>query len=226
MIVALAQETAVTVQQWQTFKQDQQTAEDIKATLIKLRELDRRLELLERSYRLIDGYLTPGMIQDVKEPLRTLLTNLDELQAQFSYRRDLVSAISAYLQNVSGIEKQLERFWYLYASEQIGRQSELYDLIKNLPEIRQQRSIIEQALHDLREQQQRLPGSTLELERFNQRLAKLGQSMESLRSLPPSIQEFLHKVGGNECTIADLTEEVLVWCRQENRARTFRVTFA
>lgn len=226
MIVALAQETAVTVRQWQTFSQDQQTAEDIKASLDKLRELDRRLELLERSYRLIDGYLTAEMIQDVKEPLRTLLTSLDELQAQFSRRRDLVSAIKAYLQNVSGIEKQLERFWYLYASEQIDRQSELYDLIKNLPEIKQKRSIIEQALNDLREQQQHLPGSAPDLERFNQRLAKVSQSMESLQSLPPSIQEFLRKVGRNECTIADLTEEVLSWCRQENRARTFRVTFA
>lgn len=225
MIVALAQETAVTVQQWQTFKQDQQTAEDIKATLGKLRELDRHIELLERSYRLIAGYLTTEMIQTVHEPLQTLLANLDDLQVQFSDKRDLVSVVKAYLESVIGIEKQLERFWYLYASEQIDRQSELYDLIKNLPEIKQQRSIIEQALNDLREQQQRLPGSAPELERFNQRLAKVSQSMESLQSLPLSIQEFLRKVGRDECTVADLTEEVLAWCRQENRARTFKVTF-
>ncbi len=225
MIVALAQDTAVTVQQWQTFKQDQQTAEDIKATLDKLRTLDRRLELLARSYRLIAKYLTTEMIQYVQEQLQALLSNLDELQAQFNRRRDLVSNIAAYLQNAAGIEDQLKRFWYLYASEQINRQSELYDLIKNLPEVKKQRNNIEKLLSKLQAQQQNLPNSAPELEEFDQRLAQVSQSMESLQSLSASIQEFLRKVGRNECTIADLSEDVLVWCWQENRAHNFKVTF-
>jgi hypothetical protein len=43
--------------------------------------------------------------------------------------------------------------------------------------------------------------------------------------LDPAISDFLNIVFNGEATLADLSDEILAWCRQGNRARTFKITF-
>jgi hypothetical protein len=63
-----------------------------------------------------------------------------------------------------------------------------------------------------------------QLAEFDARTAQLQTKLSELEGLSPAIIAFLKAVLDQKATIADLSDEVLAWCRQAGRDHSFRIT--
>jgi chromosome segregation ATPase len=225
MVVELALETKDQLLAWQEFKRNQTALSDIKDTRDSLRELSNNLELFEQQYERIKRRLDKEHVIGIQEFCDELSSNSIDSHDDFATKRRQVLEINKISDKVSELHQSLRAAWHLYAQQQLRPRNDLYELVKHLPEVYRQRAHIEKVLTDLNRQKESVPSDDKELLSFDTNLERLDSGLDRLSGLSPSIQLFLDQVRKGNFTLADLTEEILDWCQQDDRGQAFRVTF-
>jgi hypothetical protein len=224
MIVSKAQKVRKQLVTLKKLEEDERNRRDIEATRDELEQVAATLRQFTSLYQLIHGLLDSQDNAYVTDQVKQIDGDVESSHQEFAQHRRQVRALQTTGQKIESLDQQTEASWRLYAEERLTPQLELLSLVRQLPEIRGQLNTIDSLTQRLERFKDTPPNNVKELKEFDQKLQSLTKRLASL-SLQPAIKDFLTKVLRDEATLADLSDEVLTWCQQGNRAKTFKITF-
>lgn len=205
--------------------QDRALATDIKATRESLSKLNAALEQL--AYQA--SFLVPRLDQDVAEQIAgqavALLEQLEASEREFSRVRRQAKSLDQLSTQVRDLQRTLEREWIGYISAEHLRLKDQYRLVEHLPEMVAQKGDIDRHLQIVWQFARGAPLNMADMKALDRAVDRLRELLLSSTSLPMEVQAFLGDVASGTCTLADLTDEILAWCRQQERARVFKITY-
>jgi RNA processing factor Prp31 len=225
MIVELAETACRQLDELDALEIAKKEAGDINAPLKELAEVKSKAVQLTELCLLLSDRLPLTEIQSIEIPRilqkvqasRTKFTQGRE-RRQVLPLRDIATTLQTLIVKVEGL-------WKKYAESLVNPHFDLMELVRLLPEMRTH----EATLRGLKTQLQRhitiLPQTRAELDDFDEQLNQLRSRLANLENLHPEVRSFLRKAHQNQATIADLTDEVMRWCRQGEHARVFRIGF-
>lgn len=225
MIVELAETACKQLDELDALEIAKKEAGDINATLKELAAVRSKAIQLAELCLLLGDRLPLAEIQSTEIP--RILQKVQDSRTKFTQGRerrqvlplrDIASTIQTLIVKVEGL-------WKKYAESLVNPHFDLMELVRLLPEMR----TMETTLRALKTQLQRhitiLPQTRAELDDFDEQLKQLRSRLANLENLHPEVRTFLRKAHHNQATIADLTDEVMRWCRQGEHARVFRIGF-
>ncbi len=226
MIVGLSREVC---QQWQTID-DIETlkynAESIKETFEALVRVKELIVRLVTSLTLISERLQAQDVQQIMLGLDYLAREIKGSRERFDTEPRQTKSLSNSLMSIQRLIKDVKLLWQSYAGERIREPFELLKLVKNLPEVKEQQAAYDELKTRLERLAKEPPLTVDQLIAFDQSINMLVQSLNSIEGLNTEVKIFLQKTLNGQATLADLTDEVLQWCRQGDHARIFAVKFA
>jgi hypothetical protein len=225
MIVAQAQKVRDQLVTLKNLEEDEKNRKDIEATYNAVQQVTAILTQFATLYALVCPRLETQqklyIIGQVRQISQAITTSQHDFAQQ---RRQVKSLQNIRQQQIEPLKQQTEENWKLYAENQLRPQFELLTLVRQLPEVTSQQSEFDILKDRLKQFVDKPPRSKTELAEFDQKLQKLTKQLSGLK-LEPVIRGFLNSVLQGEATLADVSDEVLTWCRQGKRAKTFKVTF-
>jgi hypothetical protein len=224
MIVSQARKVRKQLETLKRLEEDERNRRDIEATHAELKQVAAALHQFGSIYQLIHSLLDPQQTAYVTDQIARIDEDVESSRQAFAQQRRQVKTLQSIKNQIDALDQRTKASWKLYAEEQLKPQVELLSLVRQLPEMRGQLNTIDSQTQRLEEFKDTPPNNVKELKEFEQKLQSLTERLASL-SLQPAIRNFLTKVLGDEATLADLSEEVLNWCQQGNRAKTFKITF-
>lgn len=225
MIVELTQQTQAKLSAWKQHSQTKEVASHVKATQTTLTKLNQQLISFDQNYRRIAERIAPEHVLAAQNTISNILNELQELHREFAKQRHQVTALGKIAESLKWLEKQVQQAWSIYADQQTRPHKELFELVQHLPEIKRQNHTINSHLRQLETHQQTWPSSDSKLADFDDHLDELSNLLANLSGLAPTIRAFLERVRDGKFTVADLDEEILAWCQQDNRGQAFKITF-
>ena len=120
----------------------------------------------------------------------------------------------------------MRTMWASQVDREVKNESEIYLLVRSLPDVRSNGAQIDTVLRRLNTVKEQPPTSEEELVRYQEYVDTLRSQIGGIKGLTPAVQIFLEKMSQNSATIADLTPEILDWCREPSRAKLFAIRFA
>lgn len=225
MIVELAQQTQTKLNTWKQHSQAKDVAGHVKATQTTLAKLNQQLISFDQNYRRVADRIAHEYVLAAQNEISNTLSVLQELHREFAKQRHQVTSLGKIAESLKWLEKQVQQAWSVYADQQTKPHKELFELVQHLPEIKRQNHTINSHLRQLETHQQTWPSNDSELADFDDHLDELSNLLANLSGLAPTIRAFLEKVRDGKFTVADLDEEILAWCQQDNRGQAFKITF-
>lgn len=225
MIVELAETACKQLDELDALEIAKKEASDINATLKELAEVRSKAVQLNELCLLLSDRLPLAEIQAVEIP--RILKSMQDSRTKFTQGRERrqVLPLRDIANRMQTLIVKAEGLWRKYAESLVNPHFDLMELVRLLPEMRTH----EVTLRGLKAQLQRhatiLPRTRAELDDFDEQLSQLRSRLANLESLHPEVKSFLRKAYQNQATIADLTDEVIRWCRQGEHARVFRIGF-
>lgn len=206
---------------------NKQDAEHLRSTQEKLREVGSVIERFAKHYSLVAPCLAKAMVDAVPVDFGNRIADcrqrLLESKASFAKSPYQVTALSRVLADINKLDQELLLLWKRYVDRTIRPKRELYDLLAELEEIQKNKEFFEQSFTTLQESAEALPNSKSQLESFDSKLTRITVLLTSVDGITPVIQDFLTRVHTGTFTIADLNDEILAWCRVNDRGRSFRI---
>ena len=132
--------------------------------------------------------------------------------------RDIANKLQIQAQKIEGL-------WRNYAESLVNPHFDWLELVRVLPEVREYEATLNGLKTSLQHHAAILPRTPAELGDFDEKFAQLRSRLANLESLHPEVKSFLRKAYNHQATIADLTDEVIRWCRQGEHAKVFRISF-
>jgi hypothetical protein len=225
MIVELAKVACRQLDELDTLEVAKKEASDINATLKELADVkSKAIELSELCF-LLSSRLPLREIQSVEIPKisksvqdsHTKFTR-DRERRQVLPLRDIANKLQIQVQKIEGL-------WRNYAESLVNPHFDLLELVRILPEVREYEATLNGLKTRLQHHAAILPRTPTELGDFDEKFAQLRLRLANLENLHPEVKSFLRKAYNHQATIADLTDEVIRWCRQGEHAKVFRIGF-
>ena len=224
MIVTQAQKVREQLTTLKKLEEDAENRKDIEATYDELKQVTAALRQFSTLYQRIRGRLDAEKTAYIAAQVGQMAKNIETSQQEFAEKRRQVKALKEANKQVKELTQNAEASWKLYAESQLAPQRELLDLVRQLPEINKQLKEIDALTARLEAFTQSSPKNAAEVKEFDQKLAKLAKRLSNL-NLEPDVETFLRDVLRSQATLADLSDEILEWCRQGDRAKTFKIAF-
>lgn len=224
MIVAQAQKVREQLTTLKKLEEDTENRKDIEATFDELKRVAAALRQFSTLYQPICERLDAEKTSYITTQVGQIAKDIENSQQEFAKKRRQVKALQEANKEVKELTKNAEAGWKLYAESQLKPQSELLSLVRQLPEINKQLKEIDALIARLEVLTQNSPQNAAEVKEFDQKLGKLAERLSKL-NLEPDIEAFLSNVLHGQATLADLSDEILDWCRQGDRAKTFKIAF-
>ena len=225
MIVDLANETIQVTNAWQKFNELQAVLTDIQDTHAALNSFQSQLTQFINNYNRISQRLSGSEVLDIQIFCKDLRNITKESEDDFNKNRRQVAKIRNLGKNLNNAESNLNDYWSTYANELIEPYHELLELVFQLPEIQRQQKSIQAIKEKLEFYTISIPDTDSKLTEFNNLLHELDQSLSNLQGLSPIISDFLGRVSRGSFTLADISEEILEWCQEDDRGKSFKVSF-
>jgi DNA repair ATPase RecN len=222
MIVRLSQEVCQQLQTIDDIETLKNNEESIKATLKALTKVKESVATLVTLLTLLRERLPA---QDVYG-LDYLVRELKASRERFDTEPRQTKALSSILESIQKLVREVKSQWQTYAKERVHEPLELLKLVENLPEVKAQREAYDELKTRLGRYTREPPLTVDQLTDFDRSISILVQSLNNIDGLNSEVKIFLQKTLNGEATLADLTDEVLQWCRQRGHARIFAVKFA
>lgn len=225
MIVELANEACRQLDDLDALEIAKKEANDIHATLKELANIKTIAIQLSELCSLLSGRLPLRDIQSVEIP--KILKSIQGSHAKFSHDRERrqVPTLRDIVSKLQALVVKIEGLWRKYAESLVNPHFELLDLVRYLPEVREQEAILNGLKNHLQHYAAILPRTEAELLDFDQKFDQLKSRLANLENLHPDVRSFLRKAYNHQATVADLTDEVIQWCRQGEHAKVFQISF-
>lgn len=224
MIVQEIQKTKTALAEWQEVEKLRSQAASIDQTRQALRELEEKFDLFRGSYRLLAARVEASELTIIAQKLQTLLNELDASATQFDVGRNQSHKARELINKVEHLSQDLQRLWSRYVENQHSIVSERYRIMAKLPGISEHEGEIAQKLKRLAAIGKTLPTAS-DLEDLENIVVDVETRLSTISDIPEGVQLFLQKVSRDGCTLADLTDDVLVWCREHQFETLFKITY-
>lgn len=225
MIVDLAEAACRQLDELDTLEIAKKEASDINATLKELADVKGKAIELSELCLLLSGRLPlrdihsieiPKILKSVQDS-HTKFTR-DRVRRQVLPLRDVANKLQMQVQKIEGL-------WRKYAESLVNPHFDLLELVRILPEVREHEATLNGLKSRLQHYAAVMPRTQAELIDFDEKFTRLRTRLVNLENLHPEVKSFLRKAYYHQATIADLTDEVIRWCRQGEHAKVFRVDF-
>jgi hypothetical protein len=224
MIVATARkatEHLTTINKLQKASEDTQNIEE---TLAALRDLKSATRDLMSLYDVLRTRLPQEYMQGLDVRLTTLAQRVRSSHQTFDMQRRQAPQLRLIKSDVQSITQDLQNSWRALVSTVLNPAAEIIGIIRVIPDMREPSANLIK-LHDQLRAMTLLPLRTpQQVAEFDARAGQLQTLLSELEGISPAVIAFLKTVLDQKATIADLSDEVLAWCRQAGRDRSFRIT--
>jgi hypothetical protein len=226
MIVSISQRISQELDEIQRLERILNEAGAVRATLELLGEIEPVAVRSTATFRLISDRLPVAQVGVLRSQFGVAKQLVKASHQDFSKERRQVQALNAVSVGLRSVTEGLQRDWQDYSQQQVQPQADLLRLVESLPELADQIEDLRGLHRQLASFVVRTPVCQEDLDNFDQTLARLQVRLARLEGLSDGVKKFLRRVLNDEATIADLSEEVLNWCRPPSRVTAFRIAFA
>lgn len=225
MIVELAESACRQLDELDKLEIAKKEANDIQATLKELADVKSKAIELNELCLLLSDRLHLREIQEGEIP--KILKSVQDSQRKFTLEgeRRQVSTLRDIASRLQTLIAKIEGLWRKYAESLIKPLFDLLELVRVLPEVREHEAVLNGLKTRLEHHAAIPPRTYTELVDFDDKFAQLKSKLANLENLHPEIRNFLRKAHSQQATIADLTDEVIRWCRQGEHGNVFRIGF-
>lgn len=196
-------------------------AEDLQETLDALSTVHDALQAVRQTHDRIADRLSLEENRRLTAMFVQLLEKVWASREDFEQRSRQAVKLRPVDSGATEFAHQLDGAWKTYAHERSFRYAELSALVESLPEMQTKVATLRTYRNRLRELAEHAPISDRELAEFDQKLQQFRLELDRIEGLTPAIVQFLRKVSYGTATLADLSDEVLTWCRSAGRANSF-----
>lgn len=203
----------------------QENKKDIAESYQKLVNISQLLRETIASFQLIKPRLTDNQVTEATGQIRAIHIKLKESHEKFTTQFRQIRELMAIEKSVQDLQSFLNQAWASYVLIQTRPHFDLLDLVENLPEVSIQGGIVTPVRQRLQAHSNKLPRRETHLTQFDADLQALQNSLANLSGLDLAVTEFLRRVQKGTASVADLTDEVLAWCQENERARVFKISF-
>jgi hypothetical protein len=223
VIQPLLEDTATILLALTNYRRSKGVAQQLGDTRDKLGEVGNSIENFVTHYALVAprlrGDLPDGFTDRIAECRQQMLNS----KANFPASPYQVTALNRVLSDITRLDKELLALWMRYVERIVRPKVELYGLLAELDEIRRNQTTLQQRFAALQRCANSLPDSPEQVESLDRQLASVTHLLTSVEGITPVIQGFLARVHQGTFTIADLNDEILAWCRVNDRGRSFKI---
>lgn len=226
MIASLAESVCQQIREIDTLQRYKLVAADIQKTREALESLKEQMIRLRTLLQLIQTRLIESELRLIQTGLEDCSSRLLRSAEQFENQQRQGQELQSIQKRIEEQYSILQQAWKRYARERVSKPIELHTLVYYLPEVVAQQarySALRQKLEDYKE---KAPVSAKQLQEFDQSLEQFTSLLGSIEGLSEAVKTFLLKTLSGTATLADVTNEVLQWCRLGEHARAFSIQFA
>ena len=200
-------------------------ANDIQATLNVLTTVHQRVTSVVSEFHLLRQRLPPEQAHAVASRLDGLQQDLSRSRDEFAHQRRQVAILETIQSRAVRIEKDLADGWREAAQTKAVPLLQLLSLVWWLPELREQAPSIRELAARIKSYVGELPRTGERLRAFDSACHQLEDQLVTVQGLSDHVRWFLTRVVNGSATLADVSDDVLAWCRQEDRGGAFSVVF-
>lgn len=224
MIAALAARVSQRLDEVAALERAQSEAGDISATVEALDAVRQQAEIAIGGFRLLRERLPPERVRSISARLADFAQTLRRSREEFGRQRRQVPILASVKSQALQISADLVEGWRGVAQSQAGPLLTLFALVERLPEMQDRLPELSSLQAQLQQRMIAPPQTTEQLVRFDTLCRRLDELLLQVQGLSPTVRAFLAKVVAGTATLADLSEDVVAWCRQGDRAGAFFVT--
>jgi chromosome segregation ATPase len=225
MIVSIAQDIQKKIARQNELTNIRDNQKNIEDTHKELKQVKKSLREFVTLYQVLHERLDVARKASIIVKAAKIQEKINFLHKQFASKPRQVKELRDLKSQIKQLTQQVEAAWKLYANEQVKPHFDLLKLVKQLPEIARQADAIHRLQDQLRVAINKPPNSGDALKQFDRNHQALKGHLANLSDLDPNVRTFLNKALQGQATIADLSLEILAWCRQEGRAQAFKISF-
>jgi len=225
MIVSLANDIQAQISRRNELEQRRDNRSNIADSYQKLSVTSKLLQETIVSFQLIRPRLTNDQIAEVMRQIQIIQSKLKESREKFLTEYRQVQRLNAVEKLVQDLQGFLAHSWASYVLERTRPHFDLLNLVENLPEVTVQGNTIALLRQRLQSASSQLPQRETYLVQFDANLQALQSSLTNLSGLSADVTEFLRRIQKGNASVADLTDEVLAWCRENERAGAFKISY-
>lgn len=209
-----------------TVRRKQET-DQIENTYAQLTLIRQQIQRLVNQYKTIGHLLSNEEQQELRVRFGFINEKVDDFAKEFQSNSDQARRLRPFSERDVGPSlNALQTMWASQVDREVKNESEIYLLVKSLPEVRSNGAQIDAVLRQLNTVKGQPPASEEEMIRYQENVDRLRSQIGSIQGLTPAVQIFLEKMSQDRATIADLSPEILDWCRESSRAKHFAIRFA
>lgn len=226
MIVSLVRETCELIREIDEREKAKNDAESVEETLGALTALSEKVIQLQTSIQLLAGRLPSSDIKSAIFIGERCASQVSRSAEQFVIQPRQKIELQATQSQIQKALDSLQTAWQSYAAECMREPFDLYRLVCSLPEVAAHKAAYDDLQRQLLTAKNTLPSSARQLQDFDRAIEQFKQLLREIEGLSEAVKAFLLKTLGGTAFLADVTDEVLQWCRQGQRAQTFSIQFA
>ncbi len=225
-LVELAETACARLHEIDILTSNKHDADSIEATHKELQEILQLAKEINASYVLFQKRLKIQGVQ--QQELPNIVKEVKSLQLKFNdkqNRRQVLELQKTISPPLKKIQTRIVNEWKRDVDTRLKPHLELLAVVSLLPEIREKEAEINRWKVRLQRYKEDMPVTQKQLDDFDQCLVQLQSHLMQLENLHEDVLKFLKKIYENTATMADVTDEVLDWCRQGKHANVFRISF-
>lgn len=198
-------------------------ADNIQKTAEALRDVNNEIAQWTEIFPLLAPHSPEEEVATIRGQARQVRDRLE--RSQHAFENDLNQVPNLNRLGIKGLMDNTARSWFLYAGELLRPYEQLISVAEQLPKMRTSMDEIRVLHHKLDRQKNALPRNVRAWKSFQEQYAALAAALDVLEGLDESKRVFLEKVQNKRATLADLSPELLAWCREEGLADELKIGF-
>jgi hypothetical protein len=225
MITALVDTLVKKLAHEERLRTNQTEVRSIEATLRALEQVATAARTLTDELELCVPYLSEPALASLRADVDAVARDLSASRQRFATNRKEQLPLHNAGEKLKRVSTSLAQGWQSHAQERLAPYLDLLKLVTYLPEVAASAGEINLLVAQIREHVAKPPRTQAQLDQFHQRLADLGQRLNTVAQLPAGVRAFLGNVVSGRATVADLTPEVQEWISAGGRAAAFSISF-
>jgi hypothetical protein len=210
-----------------TAERRKQETDQIANTYAQVSQISQHIQRLVNQYKAIGRLLPIEEQQELLNRFDLINEKVSNFAEEFLSNSDQARRLRPFADShVIPSLDTLRTMWASQVDQEVKNETKIYLLVRNLPDVRSNSAQIDGVLRQLNTIRERPPASDEELIRYQENVDTLRSQIGGIQGLTSAVQIFLEKMSQNSATIADLTPEILDWCREPSRAKHFAIRFA
>jgi len=193
----------------------QRQVDEVKRTRAALQALENQLADFERRYWAISPYLNEVKQTEMQQRIAQVKSALEsQRDALIKDRRAAIRAMNSAEQQLNERAKWLIEIWSPMAQDAYLPYRTLLTILSKFNDLMPILMPMREGLVELERRANRFPESVDEVTDFLQRVQQMETILNNIEGLNEDIRSFLVLATSGTATLANVTDDVLAWCRQ------------